>query len=209
MNKEFEDWFFSGPGKEKKIVEHLASLLKSKTSNSEIFTLVKGLIKPNNAINFSPDIDILKIDSNKKLTAYEIKLLKGKKREEFVGDVTDLFDAEKKKQTQTVRKLPKTDTAIYTGLGEALFNLLKADISYLVIPKPGLTYEFESLIKILPIGLIIIYDKDLNFSVKKKAPTSSGIYPTYKNDILKSDKDKPKYPHFVTQRGKLWFSERI
>lgn len=208
MNRGFEDWFFSSCGKEKKIVEHLASFLKSKTSNSEIFTLVKGLIKPNNVIIFSPDIDVLEIDSNKKLTAYEIKLLKGKKKEYFVGDVTELFDAEKKKQIQTVRELSKTDPAIYTGLGEALFNLLNADMSYLVTPKPVLTCEFESLIKILSIGLII-YDKDLNFSVKKEAPALSGIYPTHKNDILKSDKDKPKYPHFVTQRGKLWFSKRI
>jgi len=79
-------------------------------------------------------------------------------------------------------------------------------MSYLVIPEPGLTYEFKSLIKILSIGLII-FDKDLNFSVKKEAPALSGIYPTYKNDILKSDKDKPKYP--TQKRGKLWFSKRI
>jgi len=84
MNRGFEDWFFSGRGKEKKIVEHLARFLKSKTSSSEIFTLVRGFIKPNSAINFSPDIDVLEIDSNKKLIAYEIKLLKGKKAEYFV-----------------------------------------------------------------------------------------------------------------------------
>jgi hypothetical protein len=160
------DWCFSKRGREKEIAVALAKWAKKHFTNSQCFISVRGIIYKNKDIEwFYPDIDVLVV-SNKEVIAFEVKLLKGKK--------TDLPTViERGKVIEVLKTLRSVDEAIYTALGEALFNCLKSNKSYLVIPAPAVTNELIELINVLPIGLIAfeaVEERGYKFIIKKSAP---------------------------------------
>lgn len=112
---------------------------------------------------FSPDIDVLAVTRNE-VISHEVKLLEGKKT--GIPTRINMKTSEVIEELMTVRLV---DGAIYDGLGKALFNSLKSDKSYLVLPTPGMCDDVLDIVETLPIGLITFKGEGGSFSLMKEA----------------------------------------
>lgn len=160
--------------KEKEFCNKLADWFKSVYSDVDavVYTGVtgmtyKGAHGEEYGKRFRPDIDVLLVTKNK-VAAYEVKLLRGKKNKYLVNyTVGSVFDGQTGEIT--IKEISGVDSNIYSGIGQTLFDLLRCDKAFLVVPEPAIDLEIKKIIDSIPIGLMC-FDKEGGFRVRKEAP---------------------------------------
>lgn len=157
------EWCFSKRGREGRIVIALARWAKKHYACSKCFAIVTGIKRDDFVEYFCPDIDVLVVTQSE-VICHEVKLLEGKKT--GIPTIINVETAEAVEELKTVRLV---DAAIYDGLGKALFNSLKSDRSYLVLPNPSVREGVLNVVQTLPIGLITFKGEGDSFFSKKEA----------------------------------------
>jgi hypothetical protein len=171
------EWCVDKRGREKEVAFAVAKWAKEYHVARKCFVAVRAMKSDNGSVQwFCPDIDVLVVTETQ-VISHEVKLLRGKKTglPKLVRINLKTLKAGVLEEYMTRRFI---DEAVYDGLGKALFNSLKSDRSYLVLPSPGISDELMYLIKKLPIGLITFESEDpekfnaenLSFSIIKEAP---------------------------------------